>query len=110
VDAYLKAAEELNADSDLLFNTCKTFYKENGREYSDSNLKADLDRRKLIDKKFMEAEDYIYGKGMWQVAQFFVKSGKIEEDHLENVLKSLDTNYIKQVTGLDVTVENGESK
>lgn len=110
VEAYLQAAEELNGDEELLYNTCKEFYKANGREYSDSNLKSDLACRKLIDKKYMENEGYTYGKGMWQVAQFFVKSGKIEESNQQNVLKSLNTSYIKDVTGLDVTVENGDSK
>lgn len=110
VDAYLQAAEELNADPDLLYQTCKEFYKANGREYSDSNLTADLDCRKLIDKTYMEREGYTYGKGMWQVAQFFVKSGKIEEENLDNVLKSLNTDYIKDVTGVDVTVEGGTAK
>lgn len=106
-EAYLRATDELNADYDLLFDTAKTFYIENGREYSDENLAADFACRKLIDAPYMSADDYVYGRGMWQVAQFFVDSGKIEPENLQNVIASLDTSIIKEVTGVEVQTETG---
>lgn len=107
VKAYLQATDELNADYDLLFDTAKTFYTENGREYSDENLTADFACRELIDAGYMSQEDYVYGRGMWQVAQFFVESGKIEPDNLQNVIASLDTSFIEEVTGVGVVTETG---
>ncbi len=107
VNAYLKAADELNADYDLLYDYSKNFYAENGREYSDENITLDLEVRELIDATYMGADNYVFGEANWTVAQFFVDAGKIEEENLDNVIASFDTSFIEEATGLDVTVESG---
>lgn len=105
LQVYMRAIDELNADPNMLFETSKQYFIDCGREYADEYITADLETRFPIDVDYMSQSDYVFGAGMWQVANLFVEAGKIDEANLHNVVDCLDTSLIEELTGLTVKVQ-----
>ncbi len=105
VRATYKACEELQ-DYDTRFEFSKTWFNANGKEYDDKTLASEIEVRNYIDKAYMSKSGYVFGKGMTQIADFFVQDGKIEKGNFPNVQASYDSGIIQEALGIGFSVDN----
>ncbi|MDR1157760.1 MAG: ABC transporter substrate-binding protein [Oscillospiraceae bacterium] len=104
IRATYKACEALQ-DYDTRFAFSKEWFNANGKEYDDKTLASEIAVRDYIDKAYMSQPSYVYGKGMTEIASFFVDDGKIEPANFPNVQASYDKSIIKEALGIDFTVD-----
>jgi ABC-type nitrate/sulfonate/bicarbonate transport system substrate-binding protein len=74
---------------------------ENGREYTQETVAAEIEARPLFTKETMAAPDYELGTSTIAAAEFFSEIGVIEEENLEN-LKNIDTSFLEKALDLNV--------
>ena len=101
---YLRAAEMFAADDDLRFDYSIKYFAENGREYSDEDMKNEMRVQKYITESVMTDPAYKFGDAMIKIAQFYCDGGKIPVENLDNVPASFDVSLIKDAIGIDVAV------
>ena len=104
IRATYKACEELQ-NYDTRFTYSKEWFNANGKEYDDKTLASEIEVRDYIDKAYMSQSGYVYGKGMTEIASFFVQDGKIEPANFPNVQASYDKSVIKEALGIDFNVD-----
>jgi ABC-type nitrate/sulfonate/bicarbonate transport system substrate-binding protein len=104
IRATYRAAHDLQ-DVDKRYKFSMKWFNDNGKEYDDKSLRAEIAVRDYIDKDFMSKPNYVYGKGMKQIADFYGKLGTIEAKSLPNVVKSFDPSFINQALGIKFTVQ-----
>jgi ABC-type nitrate/sulfonate/bicarbonate transport system substrate-binding protein len=104
IRATYKACAELQ-DYDTRFAFSKAWFNDNGKEYDDKTLASEIAVRDYIDKTYMSRPEYVYGKGMTEIANFFVDDGKIEQANFPNVQASYDGSIIKEALGIDFAID-----
>ncbi len=105
IRATYRAAHELQ-DQNTRYDFSMNWFNENGKEYDDSSLRAEMEVRDYIDINYMSNEEYVYGKGMKQIADFYGNLGTIEKSNLPNVVKSFNPSFINEALGISFTVQN----
>jgi len=104
IKATYKACSDLQ-DDEVRYELSMRWFNENGKEYDENSLRSEMAVRDYIDADYMQQPDYIYGKGMLEIAEFFTSDGKIETDSFPNVVKSFDPSFIEQTLGISFTVQ-----
>lgn len=108
VREYIRAAEALSADDQLRYSFSDEYYKQAGREYTDAALKQDIVLRPFITPEYMLRPNYRFGEGMYKTGEFFVGSGRIVPENLDNILTSLDPSVVKDAIDFDIPVYDGK--
>ena len=102
--AYEKALEEIAADDELRFNESMTYFKENGRDYSENDMRGEMNANKYVTKEYMQADGYKFGNAMIKIGQFYSDCGQIEEANLPNIAASLDPSILQEALGISFDV------
>lgn len=101
--AYEKALEELAADDDLRFEKSMAFFQENGRNYSENDMRNEMKVNDYVTKEYMADPDYRFGKAMINIGNFYSECGQIEPENLPNVVESFAPELLQQA--LDINFE-----
>lgn len=104
IRATYKACADLQ-DDEIRYDFSIEWFNANGKEYDENALRSEIAVRDYIDADFMKEDDYIYGVGMLEIAEFFTDDGKIMEAQLPNVVKSFDASFIEKATGVSFNVK-----
>jgi ABC-type nitrate/sulfonate/bicarbonate transport system substrate-binding protein len=99
---YFRALEIIQKDEQLRFDYSKKYFADNGRSYSDEDMRNEMRVQEYITKDFMSKPNYTYGQAMTNIAQFYHGGGKIEAANLPYVVKSFDASLIKDALGLNL--------
>lgn len=98
---FYETADELMNDIDTFEAGYLEYVLENGREYTEETVAAEIEARPLFTKETMSADDYILGTSTVAAAQFFNEIGVIEESSLAN-LKNINPEFLNKALDLDV--------
>ena len=104
MQAYEKALEELAADDTLRYDVSMAYFNENGREYSEDDMRNEMKVNDYITKAYMSADDYAFGNAMLRIGDFYCECGQIEEANLPNVSASFDPSILEDAIGITVRV------
>ena len=104
LQAYNKALEEIAADDDLRFNESLAYFKANGRDYSENDMRGEMGANKYVTKDYMTGSDYVFGKAMINIGQFYSECGQIEAENLPNVAASFDPSMLQDALGITFNV------
>jgi ABC-type nitrate/sulfonate/bicarbonate transport system substrate-binding protein len=104
IRATYKACVALQ-DKELRYEYSMKWFNDNGKEYDEATLRSEMEVRNYMTAESMTTSDYIFGKGMTDIAKFFTSDGKIIEENLPNVQKSYDVSILKEALGIDVAVD-----
>lgn len=100
---FYETADELMNDMDTFHKGYLDYVLENGREYTEETVAAEIEARPLFTKETMEKDDYVLGTSTISAAKFFAEIGVIEEANLDN-LKNIDPSFLNKALDLDVKV------
>ena len=100
---FYETADELMNDMDTFHKGYLDYVLENGREYTEETVAAEIEARPLFTKATMENDDYVLGTSTISAAKFFAEIGVIEEANLDN-LKNIDPSFLNKALDLDVKV------
>lgn len=104
VRATYKACQELQ-DKKLRFDYSLAWFNKNGKQYDAETLNDEIAVRSYMTAASMTAPNFVFGKGMTQIAKFFVNDGKILKENMPNVQKSYDVSLIKDALKISVKVD-----
>jgi len=97
-----KAAEELEADDDLYYNDAMEFFSENGKEYSDSDMRALIASSYFYDEAHLTDQEYEFGYHETYATQNLIALGLLTDDALEKVKESTNKQVLKDAIGIDI--------
>lgn len=104
LQAMYKAADELMNDPDLRFEYSKQFFIDNGKEYTDEALKADIAKKDFVTLTMMQDPSYVFGLGMLNIGEFFAQIGTIETSQVDNVKTAIDPSVLMDAMDIEVQV------
>ncbi len=102
--AYEKALEEIAADEDLRYEVSMKYFNDNGRQYSENDMRNEMKVNDYITLERMTAEGYEFGNCMIGIGDFYSACGQIEEANLPNIAASFDPTMLEEALGIDVEV------
>ncbi len=102
--AIYKAASELEADDELYYEDAMEFFSENGKEYSDSDMRALIDTSYFYDEAQLTDPAYEFGYHETYATRNLIDLGLLTEDAMEFVQESLNTQVIKDALGIELNV------
>lgn len=102
--AYEKALEEIAADEDLRYEVSMAYFNENGREYSENDMRNEMKVNDYITKAYMSEDGYAFGNAMIRIGNFYCECGQIEEANLPNVAASFEPTILEEALGITINV------
>ncbi len=103
--AIYKAATELEADDEVYYEDAMKFFNENGKEYSDSDMRALIDTSFFYDEEHLTDPEYQYGYHETYATSNLINLGLLTEDSMEFVKESTNTQVIKDALGINLKVD-----
>lgn len=101
LQVFYRTTGELMDDVSVFQKGYLEWVLENGREYTEETVAAEIEARPLFTKETIAAADYELGTSTIAAAEFFSEIGVIEKENLEN-LKNIDTSFLNKALGLKV--------
>lgn len=102
--AYNKALEEIAVDDELRFTESMNYFKSQGRDYSEQDMRSEMRVNMYVTKAYMGREGYSFGKAMINIGDFYSAGGKIEASQLPNVAASFDASMLQEALGITLNV------
>ena len=102
--AYEKALEEIAADETLRYDVSMQFFADNGRDYSESDMRNEMKVNDYVTKAFMSDSGYKFGNAMVNIGKFYSECGQIEEANLPNVAASFEPGMLQEAIGITFNV------
>lgn len=102
--AYEKALEEIAADETLRFDESMAYFKNNGRDYSEDDMRNEMKVNDYVTTAYMSDSNYSFGNAMIRIGDFYCECGQIEEDNLPNVVASFDPSMLQEALGITFNV------
>jgi sulfonate transport system substrate-binding protein len=101
--AIMKAQSELQDDS-VRSPFAMQYYANNGRTYTQQTMDDEMAVAKYRYIPEFTDDNYFFGKCFVDQEDFYYKNGKIEENKLGNIKKSLDPSILNEALGINVKV------
>ena len=99
-----EAQEILANDPEVAYEACMDYYTENGKEYSEEEVRKEVKERYFIGKDYFSAEGYELGSVIYGMGEFYVEDGKIDPSLYDNIPDGIDSSLISEVYGIDINV------
>ncbi|MFT4008021.1 MAG: ABC transporter substrate-binding protein [Lacrimispora sp.] len=101
VKCLVRAMDELQ-DENTRYEYTKKFYTDNGQDFTEENLKKEIEDRQYVGTEFMSRDDYQLGEAWLAITDFLVSAEKIVADNAPNVEKSIDPTYVSEAAGITI--------
>ncbi|WP_367568028.1 ABC transporter substrate-binding protein [Lacrimispora sp.] len=101
VKCLVRAMDELQ-DENTRYEYTKKFYTDNGQDFTEENLKKEIEDRKYVGTAFMSLDGYKLGEAWLAITDFLVSAEKIVADNAPNVEKSIDSTYVSEAAGITI--------
>lgn len=102
--AYYRALEEIAANDELRFTESMNYFKSQGREYSEDDMRSEMRVNQYVSTAYMQQQGYSFGKAMINIGNFYSEGGKIEASQLPNVAASFDASMLQEALGITFEV------
>ncbi len=102
INCIVKAMDALQ-DNDLRYEFTSKKYKDNAQDFSEDNLKKELEDRAYCGTETLSSADYKFGEAWPAIAEFLVTAEKITSDNLPNVGASINPAYVSTAAGTEVS-------
>lgn len=99
--AIWRAIEALE-DEQVRYDYSMKFFAANGREYTEDMMREEMLVRKYRTKERLLDESYVFGKSFIEQESFYHEQGKILDEQLGNVAKSMDASVLNEVLGIEI--------
>lgn len=99
--AVQRAIDDLE-DQQLRYEFSMDFFAKNGREYTEELMRQEMAVRSYRTKERLAAPDYYFGMSFVEQEAFYHEQGKILDEQLGNVRKSLDPSVLNEVLGIEI--------
>lgn len=100
--AVFKALDEIQNDEELEFEEGMEFFKEMGTEYTEDEMRTEIEVRDLYSYEMLKELEY--GKHVVFSAVELTKLGLLEEGSAETVAASINKELLEEATGVEITV------
>jgi len=97
--ATYKASDALQ-DEEIRYEFSMKWFADNGKEYTENDMRAEMGLRKYLTAEYMTQSDYVFGKGMLKIADFYVSDGKIIAENIGNVSTSIDVSLLNEALNI----------
>lgn len=94
---YYKASEDLMRDHELWRETGMSWYAEEGRKYSSTDMDAELKQKNYLTLDTVMTDEYPFGATMIGMGDFFTNLGMIDPDNTPNIAASVDTSIVQEL-------------
>ncbi len=101
--AVFKALDEIQNDEDLEFEQGMEFFKEQGTEYTEDEMRTEIEVRDLY--SYDKLKDLEYGNHVVFSAEELTKLGLLEEGSAKTVAESINKDLLEEATGVSITVK-----
>lgn len=102
LEIYYKALDVLAKDESIRFDVSMDYYNNNGISYNDELLNQEISVKKFITTDMIKAPDYVFGKGLRDMAQFYTRDGKVQTEDIPNVIGNMNTSFLDKALGVTV--------
>lgn len=101
VKCLVRAMDALQ-DDNVRYEYTKKFYTDNGQDFTDENMKREMEDRKYVGTDFMSRDGYKLGEAWVSITDFLVTAEKITADNAPNVGKSINPAFVSEAVGHEV--------
>lgn len=101
VKCLVRAMDELQ-DEETRFEYTKQFYTDNGQDFTEEDLRKEIEDRAYVGTDYMKREGYALGEAWVAITDFLVSAEKITEDAAPNVASSIDPSYVSAAVGSEI--------
>lgn len=101
VRCLVRAMDALQ-DEDVRYEYTKEFYTRNGQDFTEEDLKKEIEDRQYVGTEFMSQDGYRLGEAWVAITDFLVSAEKILPDNAPNVEKSINPTYVSEATGREI--------
>ena len=102
-----RAADYLAKDEDTRYDVSMSYYNNNGISYNDELLRQEISAKKFMTTDMIKAPDYVFGKGLLDMAQFYTRDGKVKTEQIPNVIKNMNPDYLGKILGITIKKAEG---
>ncbi len=99
-----EAQEILSTDDEIAYQACMDYYTENGKEYTEEEVRTEVAERSFVGEEYFRSADYSLGSVMYGMGEFYVSDGKIDPSLYENIPGGIDSSLISEIYGFDIPV------
>jgi len=96
----LKAMDALQ-DEEVRFEYSLDKFAEIGNTYTEEGLRSEFTTTKYVGTEFISREDYVLGGAWVPIAEWLTTEGKISEENLPNIAKSIDGSFLCEASGIN---------
>lgn len=107
LEVYYRAADYLAENEDARYDVSMAYYNNNGVSYDDELLSQEMSVKKFVTTDMIKASDYVFGKGLFDMAQFYTGDGKVKTEQIPNVLANTNPNYLEDVLQIEIAKVEG---
>jgi len=107
LEIYYRAAQMMADDEELRFQVSMEFFNANGREYDDKALWQEIAAKRFITPSMLASDDFVYGQGLFDMANFFTADGKVRTEDLPNVVRNIDPSFLEQALNISINKVEG---
>ena len=107
LEIYYRAADYLAKDEDTRYDVSMSYYNNNGISYNDELLRQEISAKKFMTTDMIKAPDYVFGKGLLDMAQFYTRDGKVKTEQIPNVIKNMNPDYLGKILGITIKKAEG---
>lgn len=97
VTLMYRANEDFAADEDLTVETLMQFYKDNGKESTETDVRNEVQLRPYFTASgLLEDPDYVFGQGSVDIAEFYTTTGQLENEKVGVVESCIVDQFLRQ--------------
>lgn len=101
VKCLVRAMDALQ-DDDTRYEYTKQFYTNNGQDFTEEDLKREMEDRQYVGTEFMKQDGYKLGEAWVSITDFLVSAEKITADNAPNVEKSINPVFVSEAAGQEI--------
>lgn len=101
VKCLVRAMGDLQ-DEEVRYEYTKEFYTRNGQDFTEEDLKKEIEDRQYVGTEFMSQDEYKLGEAWVAITDFLVSAEKITADNAPNVEQSINPVYVSEATGHEI--------
>lgn len=104
MNVLYRAQDVFAENDDIVYEFSMRFYDENGRTYTEEQMRQEMKERDFLGRDYFSDPDYRFGSIIVGMGEFYVETGKIEEENKANLRDGLDPSFLENVYDIDLNV------
>lgn len=102
LEIYYRAVDVLAKDEKVRYDVSMAYYNNNGISYDDELLNQEISVKKFVTADMIKDPDYVFGKGLLDMAQFYTRDGKVKTEDIPNLIQNMNTTFLEKALGTTI--------